>query len=304
MTNRQITLHHELKGHIGSIYSLTSDDDQYFYSVGGDGWVVQWDLSGSKTDGLLIAETDAKLFSVLLLKDKNILLAGDMNGFLYWLDLSKRTIIAKVKGHQSSIFDIYKISDQELVTISKDGYLCIWDIEKQHPKHSFKINYKGLRCIEPDTERNVLYLGGSDKHIYTFSLRDNTTSRWIENAHENSVFTILKLNSNILITGGRDAHMKEWDISQTPRLIQSLPAHWYTINSIVYMPNLNLIASGSRDKTVRLWDDDTLQSIQKIDVQKGGHINSVNKLLWSQKYRILISASDDRTIRMWKMNET
>ncbi|MCZ2101766.1 MAG: WD40 repeat domain-containing protein [Chitinophagales bacterium] len=301
MEARQFKLFKELRGHSGSVYSINTDDTQFFYSVGGDGWIVQWDLSGTKSDGILVAKTDAKLFSTCLLWDKNTLLAGDMNGLLFWFDIDKKEMQAVVKGHQSSIFDILQISDQVLVTASKDGYLCFWNIANRHPIHSYKINHKGLRCIEANTQLDTLFIGGSDHHVYEFSLKTNTVVDTIDDAHENSVFTILNLDDEALITGGRDAMMKEWQTTHPAKLLQALPAHWYTINSIVDMPDTGLIASGSRDKTIRVWDRETLQAIQKIDVQKGGHINSVNKLQWSDKYQSLISASDDRTIRIWRM---
>ena len=300
MIDKHLTLNKVFKGHTGSVYDLATDDEQYFYSVGGDGWIVQWDLSGGTSNGLLIAKSDSKLFSSCLLWDKNTLLTGDMYGLLYWIDIKNKEILSVVKGHQSSIFDMYQISDETLITASKDGYICLWDIATKHPVYSYKINYKGLRCIEANMALDTIYLGGSDHNIYLFSLIQRNVIDSITSAHENSIFTILNLDDEALITGGRDAHMNEWHLSNPLKRLQSLPAHWYTINSIVDMPSMGLIASGSRDKTIRTWDRETLQSVQVIDVQKGGHINSVNKLLWSKKFRTLISASDDRTIRTWK----
>ncbi len=302
MTDCHLISHKILNGHIGSVYDLATDDEQYFYSVGGDGWIVQWDLQSDTSNGLLIAKSESKLFSTCLLWDKNTLLAGDMYGLLYWIDIKNKEIISIVKGHQSSIFDIYQISEDTLITASKDGYICFWDIATRHPVHSYKINHKGLRCIETNMVMDTLYLGGSDHNIYIFSLSQRSVIDSITSAHENSIFTILTLDDETLITGGRDAHINEWHLSNPPKRLQSLPAHWYTINSIVDMSSMGLIASGSRDKTIRTWDRETLQAIQVMDVQKGGHINSVNKLLWSKKFQTLISASDDRTIRIWKNN--
>lgn len=299
-TQRMI-LYREFRGHIGSVYSIASDNSGYLYSVGGDGWIVQWDLNTASANGYLLAKSDAKLFSVCVLNDNNTLVAGDMTGFLFWIDISRKEILSVIKGHQSSVFDIIQISENQLITAAKDGYICYWDIPKRHPVQSYRINHKGLRCIERFQSEDILYLGGSDNHIHMFSNEHLHVTGTIDNAHSNSVFTILKLDETTLITGGRDAHMNEWDITDSPVLLQSLPAHWYTINSIINMAGTGLIASGSRDKTIRLWDDNTLQAIQKIDVQNGGHINSVNKLLWSEKHQLLISASDDRTIRLWSL---
>jgi coatomer subunit beta' len=60
-----------------------------------------------------------------------------------------------------------------------------------------------------------------------------------------------------------------------------------------------LVASGSDDQTVKIWDCHT----RKLHQTLHGHTDNVNALLYLSVSRILVSASQDSTIRVWKLAE-
>jgi len=55
------------------------------------------------------------------------------------------------------------------------------------------------------------------------------------------------------------------------------------------------LASGSRDKTIRVWDAGTGQMLFALV----GHDNWVRGLAWHPGGRYLLSSSDDKTMRIW-----
>ncbi len=60
-------------------------------------------------------------------------------------------------------------------------------------------------------------------------------------------------------------------------------------------PMDTLLASGSHDDTVRLWDPDTGELLRTLE----GHEGDVNSVAFSPNGRLLASGSDDRTVRLW-----
>jgi len=58
-----------------------------------------------------------------------------------------------------------------------------------------------------------------------------------------------------------------------------------------------LLASCSNDKTIRLWDTDTLQQVQLLK----GHTNEVTTIKELPE-NILVSGSYDQTIKLWNLN--
>ena len=59
--------------------------------------------------------------------------------------------------------------------------------------------------------------------------------------------------------------------------------------------NRIILASGSRDKKIILWDCHTGQSLAVLI----GHDNWVRGLVWHPRGKFLVSCSDDKTVRVW-----
>ena len=71
--------------------------------------------------------------------------------------------------------------------------------------------------------------------------------------------------------------------------------HTDEVHSVTYSPDGTMLASGSKDGTIRLWDAATGQEWAVL----GGHAGEVNRVAFSPDGRILASASDDGTVKFW-----
>ncbi len=67
------------------------------------------------------------------------------------------------------------------------------------------------------------------------------------------------------------------------------------VNSVAISPQGDILATGSDDKTARLWDLDTGECLRII----AGHSNFVKSVAFSPDGRILATGSDDRTVKLW-----
>jgi ribosome assembly protein 4 len=63
-----------------------------------------------------------------------------------------------------------------------------------------------------------------------------------------------------------------------------------------FSPNSRILATGSGDSTVRIWDIDTETPIHTCE----GHSNWVLCLAWSPDCKLIASGSKDCSIRLWK----
>jgi WD40 repeat protein len=68
------------------------------------------------------------------------------------------------------------------------------------------------------------------------------------------------------------------------------------VNSVTFSPDGNRIVSGSRDRTLRVWDASTGQPIGKPLV---GHEDWVSSVAFSPDGKRIVSGSRDKTLRMW-----
>jgi WD40 repeat protein len=308
----------QLTGHQGSVYTLTDSmapqsrlnrdfaDAQYFLSGAGDGWVVEWDLAKPEV-GKLLAKIETNIFALLFIKEKNLIVAGNRDGGIHFIDLNDPAQNKNVAHHNKGVFSIQLI-DNQLITLGGEGSITRWSLDEKRTLESLQLSSKSLRCMDFSASRNEFAVGASDGNIYI--LDKNFDLKKIIKAHKNSVFTLKYApDEPYLLSGGRDAMLNMWDVALDFKNISSLPAHLYTINDIAFHPtNPTLFATASRDKTIKIWhfnpqnlkntEGPTLLKVLDT-IRYGSHINSVNSLLWSPYNNYLLSASDDRSIIVW-----
>lgn len=78
-------------------------------------------------------------------------------------------------------------------------------------------------------------------------------------------------------------------------LLHTLRGHKNIIYEIAWSPDGRTLASGSDDRTIRLWDGETAELRRTLK----GHKGSVFSVSWSPDGRTLASGSEDSTIRLW-----
>lgn len=101
-----------------------------------------------------------------------------------------------------------------------------------------------------------------------------------------------------------------WHIAHTPEAHYSMlnalatrqrtvfTGHAGPVNSVSFSPNGKIIATGSDDHTVRLWDVTTRR---QIGAPLTGHTNRVSSVAFSPDGKTLATSSNDHTVRLWNV---
>jgi WD40 repeat protein len=289
---------HTCTGHKAALYALAPGrTSRHFLSAGGDGWVVEWDLDDPE-NGKLLAAVETQVFSMCALHDQQLVVAGNMNGGVHWIRYNQPEETRNIKHHQKGVYDIAAIGGR-VFTAGGEGVLTAWDMESARAVESYHLSNQALRCIAYCERSNEIAVGASDGSVYLLDSDTLALRQVLLKAHTPSVFTVAySPDGRYLLSGGRDAMLRVWDIQNGYRMLSEQAAHWYTVNHIVFSPDGALFATASRDKTLKIWDTATFSLLKVVDtLRDGGHINSVNRLLWLPA--CLISASDDRRAMIW-----
>src|SRR5262245_49892291 len=83
-------------------------------------------------------------------------------------------------------------------------------------------------------------------------------------------------------------------LAQKPELVVQT-GHTTSINTVVLSPDGKLLASGSSDASVKLWEVSTGRELRTML----GHEPKITALIFTPDSKTLASASYDKTIRLW-----
>uniref|UniRef100_A0A7N5K8M8 Transducin beta-like protein 3 n=1 Tax=Ailuropoda melanoleuca TaxID=9646 RepID=A0A7N5K8M8_AILME len=133
--------------------------------------------------------------------------------------------------------------------------------------------------------------------------------------HTHSVGTICcsRLKETFLVTGSQDCTVKLWPVPEAllskgpaphsgPVLLQAQATqrcHDKDINSVAVAPNDKLLATGSQDRTAKLW---ALPQCQLLGVFSG-HRRGLWCVQFSPMDQVLATASADGTVRLWALQD-
>ncbi len=289
-------------GHKDSIYTLEkSQFNHIFFSAAGDGMVVSWDLK-KPNEGELIAKLPNSIYGLHYLQGTDILAIAHNYEGLHFVDWVNKVEKGSLKFTDAAIFDLVS-HNKKIFVGDGNGFIHVLSLAEIKVIDKLNVAEKSVRSLAVNIDTNELAVGTSDHTIKIFDL-DTHQLKYELNDHSNSVFTVCYSPDNsLLLTAGRDAHLKIWDVKAGYLLIEDIVAHMFAINNIAFSPDGKHFVTCSMDKSIKVWETERFKLLKVIDkARHAGHGTSVNKLLWSSEDNLLISASDDRTISVWDID--
>jgi WD40 repeat protein len=298
MTKRTMTGDLLHRDHSGAIYALAEHDGQLL-SAGGDGLVLAWEATAPDRTRA-IARIAGPIYA-LARGGPDELALGSAAGTLHLLNLRERREQHALQAHTMGVYTLAWPHPGALVTGGGDGSLALWErtetgapwaLRRRIPLSDAKV--RGL-ALSPDGATLGAATGDGWLHLLDAGTL-NAIASWA--AHEEGAHALaFHPRKSALVSGGKDGHLRIWDLRNGQRAILALPAHRSTIYQAAFSPSDATLATASRDKTVKLWHADSLDPLGRLDARTGGHAHSVNALQW--RGYDLISAGDDRRVVRW-----
>uniref|UniRef100_A0A1L8DGY2 Putative wd40-repeat-containing subunit of the 18s rrna processing complex n=1 Tax=Nyssomyia neivai TaxID=330878 RepID=A0A1L8DGY2_9DIPT len=170
-----------------------------------------------------------------------------------------------LKGHTDIVMSL-AARGKVLVSASKDSTVRLWSLKPD----SFEVN-----CI-----------GVGRKHTASVG-----------------AIAISRISTSFFVSVSQDLCLKLWSIpkeaSDEDSLICSVTqmAHEKDINSVTVSPNDKMLATGSQDKTAKIWNatDLSLMGVLK------GHKRGICCVRFSPVDQVLLTSSADGTLRIWAL---
>lgn len=291
----------EISGHSAGIYALAFDN-QFLYSASADKYVARWNFETGIQDKFAI-KFDAPVYSISLFNNSSSLIAALSNGSLHIFDLKERKEVKFFTQHKVAVFALKENpSKGHLYAGDADGNLSIWDTTSFELLIYLPLDCGKIRRISVDDDGTFLAICAQDGTLRIF---DTTffNELYSFKAHEGGTTAALfhPSKKDLLFSGGKDAFLRLWNF-KTGELLNSIPAHNFVIYDLIALNNGKTLVSSSRDKSIKIFDLETVSFLQRIDLKEGGHRHSVN-CLEKISEDSFVSASDDKRMIVWGQEE-
>ena len=350
-----------LRGHGGalgreSLAPRFNADGSLLISGAADGTVRVWDMNQLERNGILQGHT-SYVYDVAISPDNEQVASASWDGTARLWNATTGQLSAKLphREHGTVTSAVYSRDGRRLATGEAAQGATLWDVNSYHPvvraptaapnSKTFAraiINAAGTQLATINALDGTVQLWDAATGRETVRLWDAATGRETARLGENvkgslDLALAFHPDDTMLAYPGPDGTVQLWD-SVTHRRVATLTGHSNTVFGLAFSVHGDLLASGSLDKTLRLWNTRTYEpliniplgtvvygvafspdgtrlaaacadnTIRLIDVEHRqqvaelrGHSDYVKAVAWSPDGTRLISGSGDYTVRIWDM---
>ena len=195
--------------HTERIYDVVYYSNENFISCSGDKTIKIWGKKKYKNFQLItIIKNSWKIFSLLFLEDKNILIASQVNGLNFY-DVKIWKNLFSIKETCCGFWNCLKRIDDDRIILGGIN-LSIYIISIKE-KTIIKIIKNELHNwgIFICKKRGIFFVG-EDNNIKIFNINNYKCIKKIENAHDNIIYGFCELNDGKILSYSADKKIKIW----------------------------------------------------------------------------------------------
>jgi serine/threonine protein kinase len=201
-------------------------------------------------------------------------------------------------------------SDGLKLVSGSSGGIALWDVETGRELASLWGTGE-VRSVAFRSDGLTVVSGG----VMGIALWDVKTGKVLAHSHRNTkdgfagqFFSAVAFsNDGDILASGGDETIRLWYVNpghERPslRLLERLErnplkGHREEVTSVAFSSNGQTLASGSADKTIKLWNVNTGEDLQTLK----GHMKGVTSVAFSSDGQTLASGSQDKTVKLWNV---
>jgi len=296
----------------GAIKSVAfSPDGKTLASGSKDGTIILWDMTTYQPIDTPLTGHTGPIRSVIFSPDGTLLASGSDDGtVILWDVATHQPIDQPLTGHSEPVSRVVFSPDGTILASgSDDGTIILWDIVTHQPVDTPLTGHR--------SSINSVAFSPNGKTLISVDLLDRAIILWDVPNHRPLFYPLgrvaltslaLSPDGKILAAGNQSAQITLWDHTAhiwdvMPRLLFNnldLPnfglGHALGIESIAWSPDGKMLATGSLDKTIIVWD---MATHQPIGQPLTAHTGPIYSVAFSPDGTILASGSNDGTIILW-----
>jgi WD40 repeat protein/transcriptional regulator with XRE-family HTH domain len=275
-------------------------------------------LAGAHLAAVVLAEVFVYPTAVALSVDGAFLAAGTPTGEVRLWHAGDRTPLLTVLGHTGGVYGLAFSGDERLLASGgTDGTVRLWEVASGRPLATIEGHVGTVWGVAVSGDGRLLASGGADGTVRLWEAPSGRLLATLQ-GHAGAVWGVaLAGDGHLVASGGADGTVRLWeatpryakapagDITSATawasgyraRLLETLQGHAGVVRSVALTGDGRLLASGSFDGTVRLWEAEGRQLLATMQ----GHVGAVWGVALAGDGQLAASASADGTVRLWEV---
>ena len=236
--------------------------------------------------------------------------ASDRKNIKLW-DLNTKKVLASLSGHSQAVKSVtFSPNGQILATASDDKTIKLWQVETLEEICTLLGHTHAVKSVAFSPDGQILASGSWDKTIKLWNVNTGREICTID-GHQLKVNSVaFSPQGQLLASASYDRTIRLWQIpalgsSQREfenrpcySLLGTLSGHAWAVLTVAFSPDGQILATGSDDNTIKLWEVNTGQLICTLV----GHSWSVVAVAFTADGETLLSASCDKTVKLWRVS--
>ncbi|MBW4467264.1 MAG: NACHT domain-containing protein [Pegethrix bostrychoides GSE-TBD4-15B] len=305
------------QGHSSKLWSIAfSPDGQTLASSSDDQTVKLWERDSSRCIRTLQGYNNW-IWSAAFSPDGTALVSASEDGKLRVWEIASSSHRA-LEGHQGRVWTANFSPNGEIIASGGDDQtIRFWQVASGKCLRTLRERSGQIRRVTFSPDGQLLATNSGDSTVKLWDVSSLYAVNAVATASTASTASISRLRTlrghtgrvyamaflpNAVITGGEDQLLRLWELNQDDlsqgECLRVFTGHDRYILDVACLPRQDqpaLIASGSTDQTIRLWNAETGDCLNILE----GHQGWVQSIAFSPDGKLLVSGSTDQTIRLW-----
>ena len=170
------------------------------------------------------------------------------------LDTGKEPFLFKAE-HSHMVWSVaYLTGGQQVASGSQDKRVVMWNAETGRIWRELRTGLE-IRAIACSPQGRVMAVGGMDQENSTLQFWDYAGERLlaVKPSPQGPCSCVAFSRNGHLLASGNGSHIMLWN-PETFELLGTLTGHGFQVTSLAFFADSGILASGSLDQTMRLWD--------------------------------------------------
>jgi WD40 repeat protein/serine/threonine protein kinase/energy-coupling factor transporter ATP-binding protein EcfA2 len=298
-----------LTGHQDEVYTVAfSPDGQRLASAGADMMIILWDVSTGEPAGESLSGHEDWIYSLAFSPDGRLLASGGADNTIRLWDVETGDPVGlPLQGHTDWVRHVtFSPDGAQLISASSDDTVRLWDVATGTALLTLAGHGGEVWSVAVGPDGYTLVSGDADGRVVLWNTSDRYPLRRLLSGHYSEVASvafspdgrILASSSGAPAGGGDDLSVRLWDVS-TGDPLAILTGHEGLVSSVAFSPDGRMLVSASADRTLRLWN---VESGESIGQPLAGHTGAVFAASFSPDGQMIASAGDDGTVILWNVS--